>query len=91
MLKVSPCTTTNVGMMLAAGLVVEAMLATVEVLASKLVTPLELTRPLDNAPAFTLELAVGATSPDEEAWDAERVVIAEELAAGMTISSTSKV
>lgn len=91
MLKVSPCTTTKVGMILAAGLVVEATLATVEVPASTLVAPLELTRPLDNASAGTLELAVGAASPDEETLDAEGVAITEELAAGMTSSSTSKV
>lgn len=68
-------------MTLATGLVDEATLAIVEVAASKLVIPLELTKPLDSAPADSLELAVGV----------EGVAMPEELAAEMTSSSTLKV
>lgn len=68
-------------MTLATGLVDEATLAIVEVAASKLVIPLELTKPLDSAPADSLELAVGV----------EGVAMPEELAAEMMSSSTLKV
>lgn len=65
--------------MLAVELVADAAVAIVEDAPPILATPLELTSPLDNAPAGTLVLPVGAVSPDEE------------LAAEITRSSTSKV
>lgn len=76
---------------MATGLVDEATLAIVEVAAPKLVIPLEPTKPLDSAPADSLELAVGVARSDEETWDPEGVAMPEELAAEMTSSSTLKV
>lgn len=90
--KERPAVTTKVGTMLAAGLVVDAVLAIVEVAPSLNWVPLELTKPLESAPDGTPELAMEAGSSDVEAWDSEGAAVAEakELAAETTTSSTSK-